>query len=370
MVDKEELLLRLYETSKTPHSFTGIRGLLNTAKKYNPDITRNDVLQFLQKQGSYTIHKITRKKFLRRKVVSPKPGIIASCDLADMSNLSKFNGGNKYILIFIDVFSRFCQAVPVKRKDGKTISSALETILESGYFNKLSRLNSDEGKEFYNQHVNNLLTRKGIILYSVSSREIKASLAERLIRTIKGKLYRYMTHNNTRKYIDILPDIIDSYNHSTHSSLGNKQTPHQVHSITDPTAIQRQFKHMYKYTSPLNKNISSNLSVGQYVRISDENRNHVFRRGYTVQNTIEIFQISKVDTSQKPTAYYLNDLQGEEIKGIFYRDELTPTKLPEHFQITVIRKKTVSGRKKYLVRWLGYPDSFNSWIDEGQMVSL
>ena len=62
MVDKEELLLRLYETSKTPHSFTGIRGLLNTAKKYDPGITRNDVLQFLQKQGSYTIHKITRKK--------------------------------------------------------------------------------------------------------------------------------------------------------------------------------------------------------------------------------------------------------------------------------------------------------------------
>ena len=179
-----------------------------------------------------------------------------------------------------------------------------------------------------------------------------------------------MTHNNTRKYIDILPDIIDSYNHSAHSSLGNKQTPHQVHSITDPTTIQRQFKYMYKYTPHLNKNISSNLSVGQYVRISDENRNHVFRRGYTVQNTIEIFQISKVDTSQKPTVYYLNDLQGEEIKGIFYRDELTPTKLPEHFQITIIRKKTVSGRKKYLVRWLGYPDSFNSWIDEDQMISL
>ena len=289
MVAKEELLLRLYETSKTPHSFTGIRGLLNTAKKHDPTITRNDVIQFLQKQGSYTIHKITRKKFLRRKILAPKPGVIASCDLADMTQLSKFNDGYNYILVFIDVFSRLAQAIPVKRKDGKTISSALETILESGYFNKLSRLNSDEGKEFYNQHVNRLLTRKGIVLYSVSSREIKASIAERLIRTIKGKLYRYMTHNNTRKYIDILPDIIDSYNHSAHSSLGNKQTPHHIHSISDPSLIQRQFRYMYKYASHIDNSVSSILPVGQYVRISDENRNHVFRRGYTVQNTIEIF---------------------------------------------------------------------------------
>ena len=169
MVTKEQLLLRLYETSKSPHSFTGIQGLLDTAKKHDPTITRNDVIQFLQDQGSYTLHKLTHKKFLRRKVLAPRPGVIASCDLADMTLLSKFNNGYKYILIFIDVFSRFAQAVPLKKKDGKTVASALETILDSGYFNKLSQLNSDEGKEFYNQHVNRHLTRKGIILYSGGS---------------------------------------------------------------------------------------------------------------------------------------------------------------------------------------------------------
>ena len=197
MVTKQELLLRLYETSKTPHSFTGIRGLLRTAKKYDPTITKNDVVQFLQNQSSYTLHKITPKKFSRRKILAPKPGIIASCDLADMTQLSKYNGGYKYILIFIDVFSRFAQAVPVKQKEGKTIASALRTILESGYFDKLSRLNSDEGKEFYNQHVNRLLTSKDIILYSVSSREIKASIAERLIRTINPLPG---THRNHRSF--------------------------------------------------------------------------------------------------------------------------------------------------------------------------
>ena len=74
-----------------------------------------------------------------------------------------------------------------------SVHDALNKILNSNYFNKLKRLNTDEGKEFYNQKVNKLLTSKGIILYSVSSREIKAAIAERFIRTLKGKLFRYMT---------------------------------------------------------------------------------------------------------------------------------------------------------------------------------
>ena len=370
MVTKNEALYRLYQTSKEPNSFTGVKGLLENARKIDPNITRKDVQSFLEKQDSYTLHKITRKNFNRRKVLAPKPGIIASCDLADMSNLSTFNNGIKYILIFIDVFSRLCQAVPVKNKDGRTIVNALRFILELGHFNRLCRLNSDEGKEFYNHHVNQLLKSKGIILYSVSSREIKASLAERLIRTIKAKLYRYMTHNNTKKYIDILPDIIESYNNSPHSSIGNKQTPLQVHNLTSPLSIKKQFFHMYKNSQTKSSKTSSMLHVGQYVRIADEHRNSKFRRGYTVQNTIEIFKVRHIDSSQKPTVYNLEDLNGNPITGIFYRDELTPTHLPKVFHIDVLKSKSIKGRKKYFVRWRGYPDSFNSWIDQDQMLPL
>ena len=70
----------------------------------NPDITRKDVKSFLEEQDSYTLHKITRKKFTRRKVLAPKPGVIASCDLAEIPVLAPHNNGFKYILIFIDVF--------------------------------------------------------------------------------------------------------------------------------------------------------------------------------------------------------------------------------------------------------------------------
>ena len=146
------------------------------------------------------------------------------------------------------MFPRFAQVVPVKRKDGATIAEGLKKILDSGYFNRLRKLNSDEGKEFYNRHVKRVLDRRGITLYSVSSREIKASSAERLIRTIKGKLYRYLSHNNTRKYVDILPDVIESYNNTPHRGLGMGRTPNHIPNLTDPSDIKNQFNLMYKKT--------------------------------------------------------------------------------------------------------------------------
>ena len=82
---------------------------------------------------------------------------------------------------------------------------------------------------------------------------------------------------------------------------------------------------------------------------------------------LEIFKITCVDTTQSPTIYFLEDLQGEPIKGIFYREELIPTTPPEFYQTDIIRTKTVAGTKKYLVKWRGYPDKFNSWIDENQL---
>ena len=85
---------------------------------------------------------------------------------------------------------------------------------------------------------------------------------------------------------------------------------------------------------------------------------------------MEIFKIVRVDTKQTPIIYYLEDLEGEPIKGVFYREELIHTSLPELYHIDIIKTKTVAGRKKYLVKWCGYPDKFNSSIDESQLSAV
>ena len=365
MVDTNKILLDIYQDTKNPNSYTGVQKLLHAVKKHHPSITKHDIIQFLKSQKAHTLHKITQKHFLRRRILASKPGIIASCDLADLSSLARYNNGYKYIVCFIDVFSRFAQCIPVKRKNATSIHDSLNKILNSGHFPKLNRLNTDEGKEFYNEKVNKLLNSKGITLYSVSSREIKAAIAERFIRTLKGKLFRYMTHQNTKKYVNILTDVVNSYNHTQHRGLGGDHTPSEIHQQTDPDEIQLQFNRMYKNPCSSHKRVISNLPIGEYVRLSQ--LKPTFKKGYTIQNTFEIFKIVRIDTTQSPTVYFLEDLQGEPIKGIFYREELIPTTPPASYEIDIIKSKIVSGRKKYFVKWRGYPDKFNTWIDESQL---
>ena len=157
-----------------------------------------------------------------------------------------------------------------------------------------------------------------------------------------------MTHRNTKKYIHILPHIIKSYNFTQRRGLGGDHTSNEIHQPTDPEAIQRQFKKMYKIPSSRHKPLISTSLVGEYVRLSQIKL--TFKKGYTIQNTLEIFKITHADTKQTPTIYFLEDLQGEPIKCIFYREELVPTMPPDFYHINIIRTKTVAGRKKYLVK--------------------
>ena len=89
MVNKNDILLDLYQEAKSPNSYGSIQGLLQNAKKFLPSIKREDIVKFFKTQKVYTLHRVTNKNFLRRRVLTPKPGIISSCDLAGFSSLSR-----------------------------------------------------------------------------------------------------------------------------------------------------------------------------------------------------------------------------------------------------------------------------------------
>ena len=289
-VQHNRVLSRLYNTPEEPHSFGGFEALYKRAKIIDSSISKQVVCEFLKNAPAYTLHKNTFKRFRRRRVIASRPKSMASCDLADMRSLSKYNDGIKYILVVIDIFSRYLEVIPLMRKDGLGVANALKNILDGPNFIGLRHLNSDLGLEFYNRNVSTYLKSKDIVLYSVHSREIKASIAERVIRTLKGKIYRYMTHRNTFKYLDVLTKLVKSYNNSVHRGLTHGQTPKQVHNLCDNDRIKEQFNRMYKNDIPHESSSSSSLVVGQTVRLADTERNAVFRRGFVVQNTIEIFR--------------------------------------------------------------------------------
>ena len=236
----------------------------------------------------------------------------------------------------------------VKNKKGVNVTKALENIFQE---RKPKKLWTDKGAEFYNKDDKKLLD-----IYSTENEE-KSSIVERWIRTMKEKMWKYFTDNNTYRYIDILPDLVKDYNNTVHTSI--KMTPIEASKKENElTAWRNLYPDRYKI-----HNLQPKFSVGDEVRITKKKK--VFEKGYTTRWTEEIFTIKKIQNTN-PITYKLEDLQGEEIKGSFYEQELQKT-AQQIYRIEKIIKKE---KGKSLVKWKGYSDKFNSWVDNKDLIDL
>ena len=161
------------------------------------------------------LHKPITRKFTKRRVFVKGVDEIWAADLVEMGKFSDWNKGIKYLLMVIDVFSKFGWIEPLKNKKGETVAAAFEKIFKLGRQPRL--LWTDKGKEFYNKNVNQLLSRKNIKLYSTENEE-KSSVAERFNRTIKQMMWKMFSANNTI-YIDKIGELRKNYNSSWHRSV-------------------------------------------------------------------------------------------------------------------------------------------------------
>ena len=182
-------------------------------------------------------------------------------------------------------------------------------------------------------------------MYSIHN-EGKSVIAERFIRTLKNKIYKYMTISKNM-YTDKLDDIVDKYNNTHHKAI--KMKPADVKDNT------------YIYFEKEVNDKDPKFKVGDYVRISKYK--NIFAKGCMPNWPEEVFIISKIKNTV-PWTYVINDLNGEEIIGTFYEKELQKTNQKE-FKTEKVHKK--KGDKLY-VKWKGYNNSFNSWIDKKNLV--
>ena len=300
------------------------------------------------------LHKPVKRKFRKRRVLVSGIDKIWAADLADMRAFANYNNGNTFLLLVIDTFNKYGWIIPLKNKKGETMVKAFKTIFEEGRIPE--KLWTDKGKEFYNKNMDNLRKLHKIELYSTENEE-KSSIVERWIRTMKEKMWKYFTDNNTYKYIDVLPDLVEDYNNTVHSST--KLTPIDASKKKNELTVWRNlYPDRYK-TSRLNPK----FSVGDEVRITKKKKD--FEKGYTTRWTEEIFTIKEIRETN-PITYKLEDLQGEEIKGTFYEPELQKTKQ----QIYRIEKVIEKEKGRSFVKWKGYPDKFNSWVDNKDLIDL
>ena len=194
------------------------------------------------------LHKPIIRKFVKRKVCSTFKDNIWGADLADMQLLSKYNKTIRFLLCVIDIFSKYAWVVPLKDKKGISIVKAFQIILKQSN-RKPNKIWVDKGSEFYNAYLKKWLRDNDIVMY-----EGKSVIAERFIKTLKGKIYKYMTSVSKNVYIDKLDDIVDEYNNTYHTILKMKPI-----NVKDNTYIN---------TSKEINNKDPKFKVGDHVRIS------------------------------------------------------------------------------------------------------
>jgi hypothetical protein len=286
-------------------------------------------------------------------------------DLLDMSRYSKENDSVKYLLCAICVFTKKAYVRPLYNKFSSSTALAMQSILDEMSPTKVEVISGDMGSEFKKDFAK-LLEKRNIKFQKAITSQHHAAVVERFNRTLRSLITKYMYHNDTLRYIDVLQNIVQSYNNTEHSSthlIPNKITTKNFYEIWENNYLK-----FAKKADPVIK--KSRFNVGDQVRISKLARS-AFSKGTSQTFTEEYFTVAQ-KTLKRPSniyMYVLRDSQNKIIEGKFYEYELTPVIIDSEtkFKIDeILQYKKVAGKQYMLVTWRGYPKEAASWIPKEQ----
>ena len=345
-----EDLKKIYFSPET--GYVGINQLQRRMREKGINVSIQELQQFLQKQLTYTLHKPITHKFPTRKVYVTGIDDQWQADLVDMAACSKHNDNYQYILTVIDCLSKFLWALPLKTKSPNDVKQAFDTIFKTS--KRIPRkLQTDSGTEFYGKEMQKFLKTNSIHHFS-SFNEKKASIVERVNRTLKERMWKYFTANNTYKWIDVLSKLVEGYNTSFHRTI--KMKPADVNKNNEKNVWNTVYMQDKAHDDQKPK-----LQEGDLVRISKYKRK-LFDKGYLPSWTEELFRVAKAFETL-PATYNLTDWNSEAIKGRFYEAELQKVVDTDNYRIEkVLKTRTRKGQREAFVKWHGWPETYNQWI--------
>jgi hypothetical protein len=340
----------IYYNVGHPAGFGGVDKLQKAAKT-----SKKKAVDFLVRSDVYTQYKPIRHRFLRRKTVARYKNELFQADLADFQKLSRYNRGYRYVLVTLDVLSKFVFYIPVKNKKAEEMQRAFNVIFKQA---KPKLLQTDRGGEFTSKSMQDYFKRKTIQWYHTYS-EAKATLAERQIRTLREKLARIFHHTGSYKYVHLLPKLADAYNRTKHSRT--RMAPVDVNKDNEQQIFERLFGGRRRSSS------RQRFHVGDQVRLAKTKG--IFTKGHERRWTEEIFTVKRIKMTD-PIMYYVEDIKGEEILGGFYGYELNRVskKDTDLFDVEKVikRRRDKDGKMHYFVKWRGYGNEHNSWVTDLQ----
>lgn len=356
-----------YTTPGHPIAFGGINAI---QKYYRGVLDENKIREILSSIENYTLHREFHAG-QRNTTFSHFKRYQFQMDLVDIQSLSTHNDGANYLLTCIDIFTRKAFVRVLTSKHAKNVLDAFKSILREAV-DPPKTVTFDRGTEFRNKMFNDFCAQNNIEIRTPDS-NIHAAFVERFNRTLQSLIYKYMTENETRRFINVkdkngnaipvLSKLMETYNNRKHRMTGF--TPEQMENdeTTHLPARLRQSRDQLKI-----KQRPVKFKIGDEVRISKIKGK--FSRGYNETASPEIFRVFQIKTNLKIPMYVLESYDGKEvINGAFYDFELTKN-TGDVFRIEKILKtrKTRGGVTQHYVKWKGFNDTYNSWIDSGNIV--
>jgi transposase InsO family protein len=311
----DNFLTKLYQT----YGFPAKERLYRLAKAIRPDIRRDDVNDFLDGQQTYQLH---RKKIKNNPtpITTGKEQEQYQMDLLDMSKFWHANGGNRWILICIDIFTRKAAAQPLKDKKAETTLKGLKEILKE--LGKPRLIVSDSGSEFKGA-VSKYLKDNGILHRVTEPMDHNVlGIIDRFSMAIKNMIYKHFTFYDTTKWTDALPVFIEIYNNSIHSTLDGMTPNEALKYPSDTRAIHAQ---RTLESRPVKK-----LQVGDTVKV--KLKKNVFSKGYTINWSTKNYIIDSINGLN----YTLNDGNTYRADGL---QKVKPSLIPEKEDIVKVAHK-------------------------------
>ena len=235
---------------------------------------------------------------------------IWSLDILDLKDYGpKNNRGYRYVLVTINNFSKFVWTMPLKNKNAQTIKDSFENILINSK-RKPNLIETDRGKEFYNNIFQDFLNKNDIKLYSRNN-SLGAVFAERFNRTIRDLLKKIVFEKGDANWIDVLPTITKQYNNKVHSST--KLTPIQA-------SLKKNEGYVYKILLDKRKKIKPKFQINDLVRVADLKK--TFSKGDTTNWSYKLYKITEIINDTIPT-YHIDNLPERYNESLLKKTELT-----------------------------------------------
>ena len=235
---------------------------------------------------------------------------IWSLDILDLKDYgSENNRGYRYVLVTIDNFSKFGWTVPLKNKNAITIKDSFENIMLSSK-RKPNLIESDRGKEFYNNIFQDFLNKNNIKIYSRIT-SLGAVFAERFNRTLRDLLKRPVFEKGDGNWIDILPTITKQFNNRIHTST--KLSPKDA-------SLKKNEGFVYKNLLDKRKKITPKFQVNDLVRVADLKK--TFSKGDTTNWSYKLYKITEIINDTLPS-YRLDNLKERYNESLLKKTELT-----------------------------------------------